>query len=348
MPDCGADGLVLGDGAAALARIRQRHFPAAEFAEPRSGGDVTVVQGRAQQLGDHRLRRYRRQRGVTYAAANGHAHRFDRVTHRRRASTCSSSPSQKARTAPSRSPAARRSTPRSPAGCRRVLSDLGASGDEGEVTRFASLGAVKAPGDRRRRARRGQRQRRRRTRCCARPPASAIRALAGRRQRGTLPAGGRRRAAPRAEGAAARRVLGEAAASGQGAGRGDRRARRRRRQLTRRCRGRRSSPSAVALARDLGNLPANLLPPAGARRPRRRGSRRHLRRRDHRARRGAACRAGLRRDHRRRPGLGQPAAAGTPVLDPAGRDAGPPRSSARASRSTPAACRSSRRPAWST
>jgi hypothetical protein len=43
--DGAADSLMLGDGAAALPGIRERHLPAAESTEPRSGGNVTIVKG---------------------------------------------------------------------------------------------------------------------------------------------------------------------------------------------------------------------------------------------------------------------------------------------------------------
>jgi leucyl aminopeptidase len=139
-----------------------------------------------------------------------------------------------------------------------VLSDLGARGEEGEVTRFASLGAIQAPviaavgvGEVNGSGASDE--------VLRKAGGAAIRALAGRRRVAfALPAGDARAAA---EGAALAAfsvkepapgkapvqdivVLGEA--------------------------GEDSSLSraeilagAVALARDLGNLPANLLPPAG-------------------------------------------------------------------------------------
>ncbi len=140
-----------------------------------------------------------------------------------------------------------------------VLSDLGASGDEGEVTRFASLGAVKAPviaaiglgelnGD-------GISDE-----VLRKATGSAIRALAGRRRVAlALPTGADVRVA--AEGAALAAysvkqpppgkapvedivVLGSPADS---------------EPLNRAA----ILAESVALARELGNLPANLLPPAG-------------------------------------------------------------------------------------
>ena len=62
------------------------------------------------------------------------------------------------------------------------------------------------------------------------------------------------------------------------------------------------------------------------------------------ARREGARGGRLRRHRRRRPGLGQPAAPGPPRLQPPRGRQDASRSSARASPSTPAACRSSRRP----
>jgi leucyl aminopeptidase len=139
-----------------------------------------------------------------------------------------------------------------------VLSDLGASGDEGEVTRFASLGAVAAPviaavgigavnGD-------GASDE-----VLRRAAGSAIRALAGQRRVAfSMPEGTDVRAA--AEGAALAAFSVKQPPPGKApvedivllGGTPD------------------GSPlprasilaDAVALARELGNLPANLLPPA--------------------------------------------------------------------------------------
>jgi leucyl aminopeptidase len=140
-----------------------------------------------------------------------------------------------------------------------VLSDLGASGDEGEVTRFASLGAVKAPviaavgiGEVNGKGASDE--------VLRKAAGSAIRALAGRRRVAlSLPAGAGVSAAVEGAALAAFSVkqpppgkepvsdivlLG---ASGDGA------------PLDRAS----ILAEAVALARELGNLPANLLPPSG-------------------------------------------------------------------------------------
>ncbi len=139
-----------------------------------------------------------------------------------------------------------------------VLADLGASGDEGEVTRFASLGAVTAPviaavglGE----VNGGSAS----DEVLRKAAGAAIRALAGQRRVGlALPDGTDVRAA--AEGAAlaafsvkqpppGKAPVGEIVLLGGAADA----------PLSRAS----ILAEAVALARDLGNLPANLLPPAG-------------------------------------------------------------------------------------
>jgi leucyl aminopeptidase len=140
-----------------------------------------------------------------------------------------------------------------------VLSDLGASGDEGEVTRFASLGAVTAPviaavglGEVNGSGPSDE--------VVRRATGSAIRALAGRRSVAfALPAGADVRAA--AEGAALAAFSVKQPPPGKApvesivmlGGLADRSPLSRAEILA----------DAVALARELGNLPANLLPPAG-------------------------------------------------------------------------------------
>ena len=139
-----------------------------------------------------------------------------------------------------------------------VLADLGASGDEGEVTRFASLGAVTAPviaavglGEVNGASASDE--------VLRKAAGAAIRALAGQRRVGlALPDGTDVRAA--AEGAAlaafsvkqpppGKAPVGEIVLLGGAADA----------PLSRAS----ILAEAVALARDLGNLPANLLPPAG-------------------------------------------------------------------------------------
>ena len=217
-------------------------------------------------------------------------------------STSLSLPSQRARMDPSRCPATR-SVDDALGGClHRVLADLGASGDEGEVTRFASLGAdhrrpviaAVGVGELNGSGASDEVLRKAAGRPSGRSPATPGRIRAS---------GGRRRWCRRRR-CATGRVLGEAAPSGQGV--------RSRTSLSsaepRSPRSRRepSSPTPSRLARELGNLPANLLPPAGLADRAVAAEAAYLRCRDHRAGRGGAGRAGLRRDHRRRSGSVNP------------------------------------------
>jgi leucyl aminopeptidase len=142
-----------------------------------------------------------------------------------------------------------------------VLSDLGASGDEGEVTRFASLGAVTAPviaavgiGEINGNGASDE--------VLRKAAGSAIRALAGRRrvalslpsrdlsaavEGAALAAFSVKQPPPGKEPVADILVLGAGGSAGDGS------------PLDRAS----ILAESVALARELGNLPANLLPPAG-------------------------------------------------------------------------------------